>query len=474
MKRLAVAMMIVLAFSSAALALNYQNVGVTLSGTNTFINGDSKITALHNNTLKINGSGTGWTANAEFTANSGGGTSGVQSNGTFTLNDLYVKLSNQPFTFEVWNWGEDGQGVDFTQAPIGFVRVNDAPDASWMARLTTNAGGNDTVLNIKNPHHAVTPDYTLFTKRSFGATTFGAAYRTSFNHRNITDGWASTEVAGVKLHGEVAKVTIDDESDYAFGAKVVLPQDITVLGYVSPKHVWDRENYSTNPYKTIYEDAPSKNYLEVNAFQLYRGTYTVEQPVGKDDKVTYDLRLRTSNKSGSAAIGDIFVVDNDFFDINVTGDNDWLKTSGYAAGVTYVDDKSVADPTKTTTIYAQAAPFANLSVYAKVVNVNPETADDTSQILLRGFYRVNDTVTIHPRVFVNARKPVKSSTDNMDNGGNTTGTTDVAYAEDTLTVGSYFNYKVATGQLQAALWQVNDGKAGKDDSIIELGYELSF
>lgn len=467
MKRLVLAVCLVLAFSSAAMALNYQSVSVTLSGTQTFVDGEPAfVTAQHNNTLKINGSGTNWTANAEFVSNAGEGTTKNQTNGAFTLNDVYVKLSNQPFQFEMWNWGEDGQGVDFTQAPIGFVRVNDAPDASWMARVTTNVGGNDTVLNIKNPNHdpSVNPDYTLFTKRTINNNVYGLAYRTFFDNRNITDGWATVDVNGTKISGELAKVTIPTETNYAFGVKVDTPSKISVLAYVSPRHVWDRENYSTTASKTIFDDAPDKNYLEANIYQLYRATYTEE---AKGKKKTYDLRYHANN---DAPIGDMFVIDNDFFDINTPSENDWLKNTKYTVGVNLVDDQSLADPAKTTTLYATFAPTASSNIYAKVVKTDYNTAEDRSQVLLRGFYKVNDNLTLHPRYFINAEKPHYSGY--MKNDGATTGTTDVAYVKDVTTLGAYVNYKITNGQLQAAVWSMKAKNVSKPVNIVELGYKI--
>lgn len=458
MKRLAFALALVLAFSSASLALNYQNVGVTISGMQTW--NDGVVTTNHqfDNTLRINGSGDNWTANAEFVFSTGVKTPDpVQP--AFTMNDLYYKATGQPFQFEFWNWGEDAQNADFVQGPIGFIRNNDAPASNnWMARITSGIGGNTSVLNVRNDD--VTPDWSLYTKGAVGANTYGLAYRTQFNDRNIIDAWVTTKVNGTELSGEIAQVNRPDaggaiESKLAFGAKAVLPSNITLLGYVSPIHVYDRKD--ANPI-AVFDGATDKNYFEALFYNLYRGTYSSEK---NGTLNTLDIRGRSGDTT--PPIGDIFVADNDLFDISVVGDNDWIKNTGWALGLTHTNDTAAG---KTSMKLHATYAFEPTKKVAYVRMINADTASDQTSTAVRGFWAVNDKLSISPRLFINAYQPA--------------GTAEEVYNKDAMVVGSYVNYKMSQGWLAGGIFSVNDASgingvaANTSDLQLQLGYELAF
>jgi len=476
MKKLALAIVMVLAFSSAAFAVAYSDVAVTLSGTNVWTNGKlSDSTAVHNTTFKLSTTDAKnkWKANAEFVLNAAtdSGTknqigkptvSGSNVGGAvLTLNDVYIQMTEQPFTFEIWNWGEDGQGADY-KTPMEFVWANDAPDANWAARVTTNAGGNDTVFEIKNDGKK--PDYFLFTKRNLGALTAGVAYRTNFQHRSILDGWVQTDLGVAKVTGEVAKVSspaFTEGSKYSLGAKAEFPSNIIITGYVSPAHVISRETYANTD--DAYDKAPDKKYFEANIFQLYRASYTIE---ALGDKKTIDVRGRKKNDQ---AIADIFNVDNDFFDIAVVGDNDWLKNTGWVAGVNMVITDNVVvskgtPHTKTvTTVHAGYAPSANINSLAKIELTNVEEIANRNEagltkVELRGYYQVNDKLQLHPRYFQTTYEDAPEN----------------ASMKDTTKFGTYVYYKLVKGMLMGGLWHSKTEGAKKADQIVEFGYELAF
>jgi len=451
MKRLAVAMVLVLALSSAALALNYQNVGVTLQGTTEWTDGVHNGTAVHNNTFRINGSGDDWTANAEFIANAAGGAGGKnqsQNAAPFQLNDAYLKITGQPFQFEVWNWGEDGQGADYS-TPLQWVFADNAPGSNWQARLTTDLGGNTTVFNVKND--ATTPDYYLFTKRTVDANTYGAAYRTLFDGRNILDGWATIDTGAAKITGEVAKVddlSYANKSKYNFGAKVEFPTGLILTAYKADAHVLGATNFAA---------AIDKTYLEANVQQLYRGSYAVEN---QNRVKTFDIRGR--NGDTAPPIGDMFVADNDLFDINVVSENDWIKNTGWAAGLTNIKS-DIANTTTNKFMATYAFEPNKVVAYARIIQVDGGANPGTTTAL-RGYWQVSDKLSVSPRVFINSDQAA--------------GTAEETYDKDRLVIGAFVNYKTTLGQIAGGIFNASDaGGIGNvtntRDLRIQAGYKFS-
>lgn len=487
MKRLVIGMSLVLAFSSSAFALNMTSVSVTLRGQNTWTDGKLTVSKSDDeNTFNLSASGTDWTANAIMTAHVQPASGSNMGNPTFKLDDVYIKQSKQPFTLEIWNWGEDGQGVDY-KTPLEFVYANDAPDSNWAARLTTDMWGNNTVLQIKNAGAA--PDYFMFTQRPVGTNTVGAAYRTFFNHRNIADAWATVNVGTAKVTGEVATVTTPvatgDQSKLDLGGKVELPTNITLLARKSEAHVAGTENYTTT-YLPL-DAAPAQTYIEANYHQTARASYTYDSSVTDSklnvsgEKRTYDLRLRKSNDQ---SFDDIWNVDHDLFDINVSGDNDWLKDKGWAFGLnltnqqgvvinkngsTTAPDLGAAHSKFTTAVLAQVAPNNNSNVLARMINVNVENVpnayeDDYRMFDVHGYYKATNKLTLLPQIYVNEQRPTSS------NGAVLTG---VGAYEKGYTVGTYAHYALVKGMLMGGVWS-HKPENNNANFIVEAGYEISF
>lgn len=420
MKRLALAVGLVFAFSSAAFAINFSSTTMTLEGYNTWQEGKlvtSKATDTRS-PLKLASSGTGWKAMAEF----------AYDGKNLTVDDWYYTTTEKLFKLELWGWGED-QNADYA-TPFSWVNETDDAPANWEARLTTTVAGNESVFAIENDSKA--PIYYVFSKKAFGTTTAGVAYKTQFNYNNTFDAWATGVVSDVTVTGEVASIVKPGARKNNVGVKASLKSGLALQAYVNQAYAGE-----TNDVK-FFEAIQTPT----DVLSRYLGSYKVEAKGGKVT-TTADVRFRASNDQ---AIADIFNIADGVWDVNDFGDNDWLKNKGWAAGANLVNVKDAGKATNTITLNASYVPVANTNAMATIKMVKGDTTNTTGAI--RAYWKSQDAkLSLHPRVFF------------------TTGYTKL---------GSYAIYSINAGQLAAGYWkQFNKEGAVKSVSQIELGYQLN-
>lgn len=418
MKSLSKSLVVVLALlfvvSSVASAINISSATVTLRGQNVWTKG--KITGTPLNTddrvIIFTSSGTGWTARAEF------------AGATVGISKWNFQTEEGPFKLNLW-----GRGHSLSNYQTPFVWVQDAAAANasnWKARMTFKILDGETVFTIDN----ATGNYFLFYKKVFGDTTLGTAYRTNFKHATASSVYAITKVPGVTITGEVAADGVWDAAKEGtklqpkYGLQGVFDFGLTLKG-----------TYLTQAKQLTVE----ATQLMTDKLSRYYGKYYDNNGT---KQVVGEVTFRAKNDQD---ITRTFTTNDTWYNIANTGSNYWLVTTGWAAGATVTRNINTSLVLKLNGFY-EFVPGKVKALATLDWNKADTAAEATWTLNVRGFYKVNDKFTVHPRLTVD---------------------------KTWVKAGTYVDYVINRGRIVgAAFYDINRSDETKNQERIELGWSI--
>jgi len=408
----------------------------TLRGYNQWVDGKAKAPGDDNEgqfderTMVLSSSGTGWSARAEFYAVS---KKSASSDLTVKLSKWNFQTEEAPFKLNLWG---RGHSLSDYQTPFVWVQhAKAAPADNWKARLTAKIFDGEAVFAIDNN----TALYYAFYKKAFGNTTLGTAYKTNFNHETTASVYAISKLSGVTVTAEVA----NDRKPSAKWAPKYGLQGVFDFGLTLKGSYIQSAKQLTVEATQLMTDKLSRFYAK-----FYDNNFA-ENPDGSQ-QVVGNVVFRAKNDQD---ITRTFTTNDVWYNINNTGSNYWLVTTGWAVGANVTRTVNVKATTSDSFVLKLDGFYEPIPGKAKALATvnytnywNPEK-DTTWNVWLRGYYKVNDKFTVHPRVIVD---------------------------QTWVKAGTYVDYVINKGRVVGAGWyDYNRTDTTKNQERFELGWSLS-